>query len=141
MSPAMKLGNWLRKVCPCVRKITAPLTEDGSEPEQELSVVDQIVFNVLRDNEVTGEGYERKGYLVLIGDLTVHKEFNSRTARVKYKGEDIGFCSNLTLFSVLDEKIRKYHERLEDALEPERIKRQQEREARLLEILREVSGK
>lgn len=142
MSPAMKLGNWLRKACPCVRKSTAPLTEDVSDPKPELSVVDQIVFNVLRDNEVTGEGYERVGgYVVSIGDLLISKSYNSNNAQVKYKGENIGFCSNREIFSLLNDKILKYHERLREALEPERIKREQEREARLLEILKEVSGK
>lgn len=36
MSPAMRLGNWVRKVCPCVRDNTEPLKEEEGalEPER-----------------------------------------------------------------------------------------------------------
>lgn len=135
----VNFGNWIRKVCPWIREATEPL-KDEEDTSYEMSVVDQIVFCVLRDNEITGEGYEScNGHVVSVGDLLIYKNFNSSIARVKYKGEDIGFCSNPTLLTIIGEKLRKYHERLEEKLEPERAKRQEQREEFLKQVLKEVS--
>lgn len=140
MSPAMKLGNWLRKVCPCVRKSTTPLIEEDGQPS--LSTVDKIVYNTLLKHDVCLEDVdERKRLYVLIGDLKISRPAGLRVyPSVEYEGEFIGVCSDHGVLSKLDDKVREYTKRLYAGSEAERIKSAEEREARLLEILKEVGN-
>ena len=145
MTPAVNLGNWLRKVCPWMRDNTDPLKEEEVTPvsnaydTSELSLVEQIVFNTLRNNEVTREYIEDGHECVTIGELTVSKHFMATHPRVGYKGEDIGMCFDKGLLRDLDVKVLEYRKKQEEKLEPERLKREKEREARLMKILEEVS--
>lgn len=147
MTPAINLGNWLRKVCPWIRDNTEPLKEEESIPANntydtgELSLVEQIVFNTLRNNEVSKESLEGGHICVTLGELTLHKPCTLRTTHtlVMYRGERIGLCFNKELLSALDVKVLEYHKKQEERLEPERLKREKERQERLMKILEEVS--
>lgn len=145
MSPAINLGNWLRKVCPWVRDNTEPLKEEETPPvnkaydTSEMSLVEQIVFHTLRNNEVTREYPEHGQICVVIGELTLCRPIGAVHARVKYEGEEIGVLFNKDLLRDKDIKVLEYRKKQEEKLEPERLKREKERQERLMKILDEMS--
>ena len=51
MTPVINFGNWLRRVCPWIRKSTAHLTEDGSEPELEKLFLQELSENGVEQDE------------------------------------------------------------------------------------------
>lgn len=147
MSPAINLGNWIRKVCPWVRDNTEPLNEQEITPvsnaydTSELSLVEQIVFHILLNNEVTREYIEGRHICLTLGELTLLKPCTLRTTHtfVMHRGERIGLCFNKDLLSAINIKVLEYRKKQEEKLEPERLKREKERQERLMKILEEVS--
>ena len=119
-------------------RIHPPLTEDGSEPRQKLSVVDQIVYNTLLKHEVSSVRHENRKFIITLGNLELLRPVGCNLVGVKYKEEYIGVCVNETVLFKFKNKIQDYYARLSIEDKPERIKRAEEREARLLEILKEV---
>ena len=132
----MIFGNWLREVCPFLKKHTTPLKED-----KELSVVDEIVLHTINNHDVKHEGIENKQIYILIGDLKISRPLGIGVSPlVEYKGEPIGFCENKNILQQLDYKVMEYNAKMIQVREPEDVKRKQEEEARLAQILKEVKG-
>lgn len=138
MIPAMNFGNWLREVIPFLKKHTTPLKE-----EKELSVVDEIVLHTLRKHPIldTYVTDDEKFLCIVMGDLKISRSLEYRISPgVEYKGELIGILESETVFDLLQEKEIEYYTKIIRAREPEDVKREQEEEARLAQILKEVKG-
>lgn len=141
MTPAMRFGNWLREVLPCLKRHTTPLKE-----EEELTVIDEIVLHTINNYDVKHEGIEKKQIYILIGDLKLSRPFGLGARPLveykgEYKGEYIGFCENKSILRQLDSKVMEYNAKMIRAREPEDVKRKQDEAARLAQILKEVKGR
>mgnify|MGYP001373186009 CR=1 FL=1 len=129
----INFGNWLRKVCPWTKKNPEYLVV-----EEEWTTIDHIVYSVVSGCDLVRDKYD-KGLVLEFGDLTVKQHINSRYAHAEYKGKDLGFFKNPVVLDLVREKYIAYCDKQYEASEASRVKRQQEREEFLKQVLKEVS--